>query len=83
MEAGSSYLQTMQEGLEETRNKGEEVNWEAESRKTEETSETRGGNRPGSTLEDIESWRNMERDMVKQQGKDNPCLAEAGEPDGI
>ena len=53
MEAGRPYLQTVQEELRETRMKGEEVKWEAENRKTEETSETceRDGSEPKS--EDI------------------------------
>ena len=33
----------------------------------EETSEAKLGNGPESKLEDIESWRNLERDMVQQQ----------------
>ena len=66
-EAGGSYLQTMQEELEETRKNGEEANREAENWKTEETSETCERDGSESKSEDIDSWRNLERDMMFQQ----------------
>ena len=50
--------------LKETRNKSEEV-IRNENRRTEE--ETSGEDEPESKSEDIESWRNLERDVVKQQ----------------
>ena len=57
----------MQEELEETRKQGEEVQWMAENRKTEETSETCEKDGSESKSEDIDSWRNLERDMMKQR----------------
>ena len=67
IKVSSSYVHTMQGGLEETRSKSEEHKWKVVSWRTEETSQTCGADGPESKSEDIESWWNLWRDMMRQQ----------------
>ena len=85
VEAGSSHLQTIQEGLEETRNEGKEVKWEAENRGRNLGSKTRKwarveigrhrilaefGKRHGATAGGVEGRDGGGDSGERHQGKD-------------